>query len=231
MTPWMIRKRIGICAENRTRFLSPSIWVLILASTSLYCAAENAQPTLILQAGHRFPVTRLDMTRDGKTLASSDFNGVIKLWDVPSGQELFTLNSNDEPMQSWAGWCAGLRSAAGSAGTFDLQQRPGCLVERRGCRPDGDDSGLLPLRGRAGQRVPPGPAGRSGIWAAELRQGNANSVGISIDADGKGNRNSRASPDNSGRRLEVRCRFTFATNPGAVAAGNRSSTAVCRTKA
>lgn len=37
------------------------------------------------------------MTRDGKTLASSDFNGVIKLWDVPSGQELFTLNSSDEP--------------------------------------------------------------------------------------------------------------------------------------
>ena len=97
MTPWMIRKRVSIRTENRTRLLSTPIWVLILASTWLYYAVGNAQPTLILQAGHRFPVTRLDMTRDGKTLASSDFNGVIKLWDVPSGQELFTLNSSDEP--------------------------------------------------------------------------------------------------------------------------------------
>lgn len=70
------------------------------AAKSAECKVENELPTLILQTGHKAAVDRLDMTPDGRTLASSDSNGLIKLWDLPSGQELLTLNSNDEPKKA-----------------------------------------------------------------------------------------------------------------------------------
>jgi WD40 repeat protein len=42
-------------------------------------------------AGHRATITALAISPDGATLATASRDGVIKLWHVSTGQELFEL--------------------------------------------------------------------------------------------------------------------------------------------
>jgi WD40 repeat protein len=50
--------------------------------------------------GHKRPVRRLALSPDGKTLASGDHGGVVKLWDVTAREELLTLEPHSGPLSS-----------------------------------------------------------------------------------------------------------------------------------
>jgi WD40 repeat protein/serine/threonine protein kinase len=45
-------------------------------------------------AGHRSPITSLTISPDSSTLATASRDGVIKLWHIPTGQELFELRGS-----------------------------------------------------------------------------------------------------------------------------------------
>lgn len=68
--------------------------IILIVSLSLFAGAEinRAQKTeLVVQTNDSFIVESVTFTPDGKTLASGNFDGTIKLWDVESGRELRTL--------------------------------------------------------------------------------------------------------------------------------------------
>jgi WD40 repeat protein len=73
---------------------SPGGWrclllVAALAGTGRTAAAQQAEPWATLK-GHRW-VTSLAFSPDGRTLASGDYVGTIKLWEVLTGRERATL--------------------------------------------------------------------------------------------------------------------------------------------
>lgn len=54
--------------------------------------SENREPRSILQ-GHKGRIVAATVTPDGKTFVTGDDRGMIKLWEVVTGQELLTLKS------------------------------------------------------------------------------------------------------------------------------------------
>jgi WD40 repeat protein len=55
------------------------------------------------------------LAKDGKTLASGDENGSVKLWDADTGKELQTLGEHDHTVWSLAFTKDGDKLASGSA--------------------------------------------------------------------------------------------------------------------
>jgi WD40 repeat protein len=51
-------------------------------------------------AGHRSPISSFSISPDGDTLATASRDGVIKVWHVASGQELFELRSTGSTCRS-----------------------------------------------------------------------------------------------------------------------------------
>jgi WD40 repeat protein/serine/threonine protein kinase len=54
---------------------------------------ETGQRVQLLK-GHLSEVVALAFSRDGKRLATSDFNGIVKVWDAQTGEEALTLQDN-----------------------------------------------------------------------------------------------------------------------------------------
>jgi WD40 repeat protein/uncharacterized caspase-like protein len=61
----------------------------------LLCVGASAQrPELVVQTGHTAFVSAVVFSPDGQTLASSSWDGTIKLWDVSTGREWRTLRGH-----------------------------------------------------------------------------------------------------------------------------------------
>ncbi|HWE36894.1 MAG TPA: WD40 repeat domain-containing protein [Isosphaeraceae bacterium] len=72
--------------------LRPVRAVLVATLTLLTgLAADDPKPPL---KGHTAPIFALAATPDGKTLASGDLNGVVKLWDAATGRVLANLEGH-----------------------------------------------------------------------------------------------------------------------------------------
>jgi WD40 repeat protein len=56
--------------------------------------ASRVQQTLI---GHRYKMNLVAFSPDDKHLATADWNGVIKLWDTTTGEEILTLSDDYSP--------------------------------------------------------------------------------------------------------------------------------------
>src|SRR4029453_9417013 len=59
--------------------------------------APSAQPPKHLFRGHPAEVTRLALSADGRTLATGDKGGDLRVWDLATGDELLALE--DEPSE------------------------------------------------------------------------------------------------------------------------------------
>jgi WD40 repeat protein len=76
--------------------ITPPATSSVAAVTSMPRAASNqsasgSRPELVVVTGHTAPVGAVAVSPDGKTLATGDGEGAIKLWTVPDGVGLRTL--------------------------------------------------------------------------------------------------------------------------------------------
>ncbi|MEB3340005.1 WD40 repeat domain-containing protein [Okeania sp.] len=62
---------------------------------------EKKQPLKTL-SGHSTWVYAVAMSSDGKTLASSSYDGTVKIWDLPSGKLTHTIAAHADAVQSMA---------------------------------------------------------------------------------------------------------------------------------
>ena len=53
--------------------------------------------TPVLQTGHNMPVTHIQFGSNNQWLASADFNGILKLWEVESRVEIQTASQDSSP--------------------------------------------------------------------------------------------------------------------------------------
>ncbi|MBS1809642.1 MAG: hypothetical protein JST84_15890 [Acidobacteria bacterium] len=90
----------------------------------LWWLSHNEKQTLI---GHENGVISVAFIGDGKTLASSGWDGKIKLWDVQSGKELATFSGHTNEVRSVAISRDGKTLASGSSDhtvkLWDIQSR------------------------------------------------------------------------------------------------------------
>lgn len=54
----------------------------------------QAEPEVVLTTGHSSVIQVMDITDDGKFMATAANNKVIKIWDVPTGREFRTISGN-----------------------------------------------------------------------------------------------------------------------------------------
>jgi WD40 repeat protein len=73
-----------------------STFAVLFATLTLFIglAADDPKPPQADLKGHTAPIFALAATPDGKTLASGDAEGVVKLWDVASGRVLANLEGH-----------------------------------------------------------------------------------------------------------------------------------------
>ena len=64
----------------------------------LYTVCRAAEPKARTFVGHTMPVNAVAVSSDGKLIASTGADGIVKVWDAVKGKELFQL-----PVQS-SGW-------------------------------------------------------------------------------------------------------------------------------
>jgi len=67
--------------------------ILLLLTGSFPASAQTAE--LAVQTGHTAPITMLEFSHNGKILASAGADNKIKLWYVPTWNEMSTLNVQD----------------------------------------------------------------------------------------------------------------------------------------
>jgi WD40 repeat protein len=79
----------------------------------LWDVAADQEKALLL--AHNGPVAGLAFAPDGKTLASTGFDKVVKLWDVGSARERATLHGHSAPLVAVAFSPDGKRLASGAA--------------------------------------------------------------------------------------------------------------------
>ncbi|MGH9799627.1 MAG: hypothetical protein ACRD82_04620, partial [Blastocatellia bacterium] len=71
--------------------------LLITGDLSPDCSAQSPQttvktrPELVLQIGHRGFIYRIALSPDGKTVASTSYDGTLKIWDAQTGDLLDTF--------------------------------------------------------------------------------------------------------------------------------------------
>jgi WD40 repeat protein len=68
--------------------------LLCWASMVAWCPAAPLPGKVVILEGHRFVVTWVAFSPDGKTLASSSRDNTVKLWDVGQGKLLATLEGH-----------------------------------------------------------------------------------------------------------------------------------------
>ena len=85
------------------------------ASSASQTGARAVKPELVLQTGITTPAAIMAYSPDGQLLASmSLYGGAIKLWELATGRELFTLNLGDRTAMTFAKNSAFCFSADGS---------------------------------------------------------------------------------------------------------------------
>jgi WD40 repeat protein len=78
------------------RFFMPLSFFVLLASLT----AVGQKPELVVQTGHSSSVLSVAISPDGKTLASGSEDNTIKLWDLASGKQLYSLNGHSNRVKS-----------------------------------------------------------------------------------------------------------------------------------
>lgn len=69
--------------------------VVLLAVLSLGRAAAQSLPTeVFIQAGHSSELSRIAISPDGTQLATASFDGTVKLWDVATRREIYTVREH-----------------------------------------------------------------------------------------------------------------------------------------
>jgi WD40 repeat protein len=86
--------------------------LLILLVANSPCFAIG-KPELQVRTGHSSTVWSIAFSPYGKTLASSSFDGTIKLWDVSSGKEVAGSSGHHGPVYSVAWSPDGQKLASG----------------------------------------------------------------------------------------------------------------------
>ena len=81
------------------KVLSVFILVLIFKITSLNC--QNI-PELRIQLGHKDDINKILFDPNGKFVVSCSDDKTIKVWDVKSGKELFTLAGHEQKVKTIA---------------------------------------------------------------------------------------------------------------------------------
>ena len=89
------------------------LWGWLAGLLCQTCFAQK--PELVLETGHSERVLAVAFSSNGRTLASSDIAGTIKLWDLSSGRELRTLLGHSAAVTSVAFSPDGLILASGGA--------------------------------------------------------------------------------------------------------------------
>src|SRR3954462_8513204 len=90
-------------------------WAIVSCALSGSCWAQQgqAQPKLVIQAGHVGEVSGLAFSPDDKLLASGGADRTVKIWDVASMRELRTATGHQEAITARA--VAGDGTAVASA--------------------------------------------------------------------------------------------------------------------
>jgi WD40 repeat protein/serine/threonine protein kinase len=103
---------VGGLATLRPALLEP-LKIKQVGAILLWDLANNQEKALLL--GHNGPVAGLAFSPDGKTLASSGFDKLLKLWDVATAREQATLHGHAAPLVTVAFSPDGKRLASGAA--------------------------------------------------------------------------------------------------------------------
>jgi WD40 repeat protein/uncharacterized caspase-like protein len=83
---------------NKRQRVLLSLCLLLLASSSI----RAQKPELALQTGHFSVVAAIDISRDGKLIASGSFDKTVILWDAESGKQLRSFEGHSEFITSVA---------------------------------------------------------------------------------------------------------------------------------
>ena len=77
-------------------FVRVSLASLILLFSLTVCRAQTASANNVPPPKKTSPgIFGLGFSNDGRTIATGNFNGTVKLWDVPSGRLLRTLDGHE----------------------------------------------------------------------------------------------------------------------------------------